>query len=209
MSAVIENMRITKSNVELVRNTGITAYCAKQKEVHCVFRLSLVIMFILLFGQVNGNGTILSNTAVHNNNQIPLAPLAVAPAVGTIFSPTIETHNLNHPTILHIIQFYNQNFNIQPGNTVPIHVQKIVNWLTSEIWWVCSQWKAAIFIYWIMYIWRLNLLPSICFCGISSSPMLPFFSIWPTWRKWACATCAGHTALTPCWLPLVSVTRSA
>jgi len=133
MSAVIENMRITKSNVELVRNTGITAYCAKQKEVHCVFRLSLVIMFILLFGQVNGNGTILSNTAVHNNNQIPLAPLAVAPAVGTIFSPTIETHNLNHPTILHIIQFYNQNFNIQPGNTVPIHVQKIVNWLTSEI----------------------------------------------------------------------------
>ena len=136
MSAVIENMRIAKSNVELARNTGITAYRTKQKEVRCVWtgkHSSLVIMFILLFGQVDGDGTILANTAVHNNNQIPLAPLAVAPAVGTTFSPTIETHNLNHPTVLRIIQFYNQNFEIQPGDTVPIRAQKIVNWLTSEI----------------------------------------------------------------------------
>ena len=119
-------MRIAKSNVELARNTGITAYRTKQKEVRCVWtgkHSSLVIMFILLFGQVDGNGTILANTVMHNNNQIPLAPLAVAPAVGTTFSPMIETHNLNH----------NQNFEIKPGDTVPIHAQKIVNWSTSEI----------------------------------------------------------------------------
>jgi hypothetical protein len=90
-------------------------------------------MFILLFGQVDGDGTILTNAAIHNNNQVPLAPLAVAPAVGTIFSRTIEAYNLNHMAVLRIIQFYNQNFDIQPGDTVPIRVQKIVNWLTSEI----------------------------------------------------------------------------
>ena len=91
-------------------------------------------MFILPFGKVDGNGTILVNDIVYYNNQIPLAPLAVAPAVGTIFSPTIETHNLNHPTVLRIIQFYNQNFDIWPGDTIPIRAQKIVNWLTSDIW---------------------------------------------------------------------------
>ena len=32
-SAVIENMRIAKSNVELAKSTGITSYNAKQKEV--------------------------------------------------------------------------------------------------------------------------------------------------------------------------------
>ena len=32
-SAVIENMRIAKSNVELAKNTGSTPYLAKQKEV--------------------------------------------------------------------------------------------------------------------------------------------------------------------------------
>lgn len=32
-SAVIQNMRIAKSNVELASNMGITAYRAKQKEV--------------------------------------------------------------------------------------------------------------------------------------------------------------------------------
>ena len=35
-NAVIENMRIAKWNVELARNTGSTAYRAKQKEVRCV-----------------------------------------------------------------------------------------------------------------------------------------------------------------------------
>jgi hypothetical protein len=34
-SAVIENMRIAKANVELARNTGSTSYLAKQKEVRC------------------------------------------------------------------------------------------------------------------------------------------------------------------------------
>ena len=34
-SAVIENMRIGKSNVELAKNTGSTSYRAKKKEVHC------------------------------------------------------------------------------------------------------------------------------------------------------------------------------
>ena len=38
MSAVIENMRIAKSNVELVKNMGSTSYLAKQKEV-CVTTL--------------------------------------------------------------------------------------------------------------------------------------------------------------------------
>jgi len=99
-----------------------------------VFRLaSLVIMLILLFGQVDGDGTILANTIVPNNNQNPIAPLAVAPAVGTIFSPTIETHNLSHPTVLRIVQYYNQTFDIQPGDTVAIRSQKIANWLRSEI----------------------------------------------------------------------------
>ena len=32
-SAILENMRIAKSNVELAKNTGITSYLAKQKEV--------------------------------------------------------------------------------------------------------------------------------------------------------------------------------
>ena len=35
-SAVIENMRIAKSNVELAKNTGSTSYLAKQKEVRGV-----------------------------------------------------------------------------------------------------------------------------------------------------------------------------
>jgi len=35
-SAVIQNMRIAKSNVELASNMGITAYRAKQKEVRHV-----------------------------------------------------------------------------------------------------------------------------------------------------------------------------
>jgi hypothetical protein len=85
--------------------------------------------------QVDGDGTILANIIVPNNNQNPLAPMPVAavPAVGTVFSPTIETHNLSHQIILRIVQYYNQNFDIQPGDTVPIRSQKIANWLRSEI----------------------------------------------------------------------------
>ena len=90
-------------------------------------------MILLLSGQVDGDGTILANTIIPNNYQNPLAPLAAAPAVGTVFSPTIETHNLSHQIILRIVQYYNQNFDIQPGDTVPIRSQKIANWLRSEI----------------------------------------------------------------------------
>jgi hypothetical protein len=73
-----------------------------------------------------------------NNNQNPLAPLAAVPAVGTVFSPVIDTYNLTHQMILRIVQYYNQNFDIQPADTIPIRSQKIANWLRSEtrrIWW--------------------------------------------------------------------------
>jgi hypothetical protein len=103
-----------------------------------VFRLTSLVhslyCLFYFFGQVVGDGTILANGIAPNNYQNPqLAPLAVAPAVGTILFPTIETHNLNHPTILRIAQYYNQHFDIQPGDTVPVRSQKIANWLTSEI----------------------------------------------------------------------------
>ena len=93
---------------------------------------SLCFLFYF-FGQVDGDGSILANAIAPNNNQNPVAPLAVAPAVGTILSPTMETHNLNHPTILRIAQYYNQHFDIQPGDTVPVRSQKMTNWLTSDI----------------------------------------------------------------------------
>jgi hypothetical protein len=96
---------------------------------------SLIIMILLLLsgGQVDGDGTILANIIIPNNNHPPLAPLAATPVVGTIFSQTIETHNLSHQIILRIVQYYNQDFDIQPGDTVPIRSQKIANWLRSEI----------------------------------------------------------------------------
>jgi hypothetical protein len=53
--------------------------------------------------------------------------------VGTVFTATIETHNLTHQTILRIVQFYNQNFGIQPADTILIRSQKIANWLRSDV----------------------------------------------------------------------------
>ena len=55
----------------------------------CLADNSLVKIRILLFGQVEGDGTILANITAPNNNQIPLAPLAAVPVLGTVFSPTI------------------------------------------------------------------------------------------------------------------------
>jgi hypothetical protein len=103
-----------------------------------VFRLtgklsSLVIILILIFNQVEGDGTILANTIIFNNNQNQLAPLAAVPAVGTILSPTIDTQNLSHQMVLRIVQYYNQSFNIQPADTVGTRSQKIINWLRSEM----------------------------------------------------------------------------
>jgi len=86
----------------------------------------------LLSGQVDGDGTNLANSILPHN-QHPLVPLAAAPATGTVFSLTIDTHNLTHPIILRLVQYYNQTFNIQPGDTMPIRSQKITNWLTSQI----------------------------------------------------------------------------
>lgn len=94
---------------------------------------SLLVILITFIGQVEGDGTILANTILPNNNQHPLAPLAAAPVVGTVFSPTIETYNLTHQTILRIVQYYNQHFDIQPADTMPIRSQKIANWLRSGI----------------------------------------------------------------------------
>jgi len=110
-SVVIENMRIAKSNVELAR-IGTTSYHAKQKEVE-------------------GDGTIAANNILPNIQQ-QLAPLAAA-AVGTVFSPTIDTHNLNHQVVLRMVQYYNQNFDIQAGDIMPVRSQKVANWLTSNI----------------------------------------------------------------------------
>ena len=55
------------------------------------------------------------------------------PVVGTVFSLMIETHIINHLTILRIVQHYNQDFGIQPGDTVTIRSQKIANWLKAAI----------------------------------------------------------------------------
>lgn len=89
-------------------------------------------MIVLLSAQVDGDGMILANVILPNINHA-LAPLAEAPALGFVFSPTIKTHNLSHQIILRIVQYYNQNFDIQPGDTIPIRSQKIANWLRSEI----------------------------------------------------------------------------
>jgi hypothetical protein len=87
--------------------------------------------FFLISGQVEGDGTDLANTILPNQNL--LAPLAAPPAVGTVFTPTIETHTLTHQIILRIVQFYNQDFGIQLGDTIAIRSQKIMNWLRSDI----------------------------------------------------------------------------
>jgi len=43
-SAVVDNMRIANSNIELAKNTGSTSYRAKRKEVCCV--RTLVVCYI-------------------------------------------------------------------------------------------------------------------------------------------------------------------
>jgi hypothetical protein len=80
---------------------------------------------------VVGDGTNLANTILpQNQNQLP--PLAPVPAVGSVYSPTIDISNLGHQLILRLVQYYNENFDIQLGDTVPTRSQKVLNWLTSD-----------------------------------------------------------------------------
>ena len=45
----------------------------------------------------------------------------------------INTHGLTHQDILRSVQFYNYDFGIQPGETVPVRTKKIENWLTVDV----------------------------------------------------------------------------
>lgn len=64
----------------------------------------------------------------------PLQTLQEIPTIGeTLPGATINAATLTHLDILLIVQFYNDNFEIQLGDTVPIRSQKIENWLTMDI----------------------------------------------------------------------------
>ncbi|KAF8737947.1 hypothetical protein AX14_012126 [Amanita brunnescens Koide BX004] len=73
--------------MELTRNTGVSIYRAKQKEVA-------------------GDGTELANTLL-TGGIAPLVPLPAAPEIGASIAPTINTHGLSHQ--IQIIQLQSWN----------------------------------------------------------------------------------------------------
>ena len=81
--------------------------------------------------QVSGDGTDLANTLLPQGNG-PLAPPGVVPVVGSIHSPTINVHQLNHQQILSLIQYYNFDFAIEPGEILPQRIQKVMYWLCEK-----------------------------------------------------------------------------
>ena len=63
----------------------------------------------------------------------PLAILQVAPAVGTAIGATINPNGLTHLGILQLIQFYNENFGILPGELIGARIQRVSTWLTKDV----------------------------------------------------------------------------
>ena len=122
-----ENARIGRRNsMEIMNSTGVMTYRAKCKDVSAIsFSLDHCL-------QVAGDGTVLANTLLPLDTAT-LVALQAVPAIGTVVAPTINTPILMLQAILHMVQFYNYEFGIQPGDTVPIRSRKVANWLTVVI----------------------------------------------------------------------------
>ena len=114
-----ENARIGRRNsMEIMNSTGVMTYRAKRKDVSVIsFSLDHCL-------QVAGDGTVLANTLLPLDTAA-LVALQAVPAIGTVVAPTINTPILMLQAILHMVQFYNYEFGIQPGDTVPIRSHKV------------------------------------------------------------------------------------
>jgi hypothetical protein len=80
--------------------------------------------------QVTGDGSGLANDLAPNNTA-HLAALPERP-VGGVYAPTIETHNITHQTILNLIHFYNEDFDIEQGDHIGPRAQKVRQWLITD-----------------------------------------------------------------------------
>ena len=76
---------------------GSSEYQAKKKEVCCDASVDSF-HFSVQIPQA-GDGTLLANARLPLNFNGPLVPLAVPPAIGGVYSATIETYVMNHMTI--------------------------------------------------------------------------------------------------------------
>ncbi|KAJ7919755.1 hypothetical protein B0H13DRAFT_1868169 [Mycena leptocephala] len=113
VEARLDNAGIVKRNrLQLSNNSGSTVYNARRK-------------------QVAGDGLALATTVAAGNAVMP--GLQGNPAVGAVFSPTIDVHALTHAGILSLIRFYNEDFGITLQDTVPIRAQKVTNWLVEPM----------------------------------------------------------------------------
>ncbi|KAJ7501372.1 hypothetical protein B0H11DRAFT_2373528 [Mycena galericulata] len=110
-----QNAGIVKRNrLEVTNNSGTTVYVARKK-------------------QVAGDGLALATALAPVNPNVNVPPPQGNAAVGAVFHATIDTHGMNHGMILGLIRFYNEDFGIVPGDTVPTRSQKITNWLTEPM----------------------------------------------------------------------------
>ncbi|KAJ7367586.1 hypothetical protein DFH08DRAFT_795737 [Mycena albidolilacea] len=101
VEARLDNTEIVKRNrLEVANNSGTTVYVARKK-------------------QVTGDGLALATALAPVNPNVNVPPLQGDAAVGAVFHATIETHGMNHGTILGLIRFYNEDFSIAPGDTNP------------------------------------------------------------------------------------------
>jgi hypothetical protein len=80
--------------------------------------------------KVIGDGTALANN-LEPQGVVPLAALPVVPPLGATIGPNIN--GFTHAHIPHLVQFYNDSFGIQLGDTVPARRQQIQNWLTRNL----------------------------------------------------------------------------
>ena len=96
-----------------------------------LYQVSLVMIFCL---QIAGDGLPLAQAVAHNiATQNALVPLAQIPPLGAL--PPNFNHHItcyDHSNILKLIIFYNEDFGIVQGDTVPIRIEKFCLFL-SEI----------------------------------------------------------------------------
>ncbi|KAM6492289.1 hypothetical protein JOM56_012013 [Amanita muscaria] len=113
IGAKLDNAGIANANLRaLTIDNGTMVYRAKKK-------------------QITGDGTALANDlAPTGNNIAQLTALPQPPIVGAVYAPrTINTDNFTHQTILTLVQFYNEDFNILVGDDVAVRSHKIREWL--------------------------------------------------------------------------------
>ncbi|KAF8334359.1 hypothetical protein F5887DRAFT_1285955 [Amanita rubescens] len=110
------NARISRLNkLDMNSNPGQIAFRAKQKEVA-------------------GDGTALANNLLVAGEVGPFEALQPVPAVGTTVGDTINLIDLTHHGILRLVQYYNTDFGIQPGElAVAVRQQRILYWLTNDV----------------------------------------------------------------------------